>query len=521
MAAVDDEFEAADDDWDDWNEPPQQMPATSLFDQFTGSVAEVLKHMLETHGFDFQGFRKQNGIDQYATIKLINFIRKQVKDTPAVGTATPYAPPKPDQYASDDFLIPVLEDDILIQHVIMGGADDTDNAGADAGPTGQDAKDAEIEALRADLGQVRQAFTDLVASTESLTLGGVTASELRDDAARVAKEKADAGADEDDEDVEGYFKGYAHYGIHEEMLKDKVRTESYRDSMYNNKDYFKGKVVLDVGCGTGILSMMAARAGAAKVIGVDNSSVLNTARAVVEENNMQDVVTLIRGKIEEVELPVEKVDIIISEWMGYFLYFESMLDSVIFAREKWLKPGGLVLPDKCSLHLVALTDADRHASRIEFWDDVYGFKMPMIKKEIYKDADVAVVNPDVMCSSAYTLKETNCIETSVADVSAFESPFELTVNKAGVCSVLCVYFDINFETNLSAPVFFSTGPAATPTHWKQTLFYLKQPLTVADGDVISGNLVASKNTTFERHWEVTITYKAGSEMDAITQVYRV
>ena len=78
-----------------------------------------------------------------------------------------------------------------------------------------------------------------------------------------------------------------------------------------------------------------------RLAGVDNSSVLNTARAVVEENNMQDVVTLIRGKIEEVELPVEKVDIIISEWMGYFLYFESMLDSVIFAREKWLKPGGL------------------------------------------------------------------------------------------------------------------------------------------------------------------------------------
>ena len=72
---------------------------------------------------------------------------------------------------------------------------------------------------------------------------------------------------------------------------------------------------------------------------------LNTARAVVEENNMHDIVTLIRGKIEEVELPVEKIAIIISEWMskwmGYFLYFESMLDSVIFAREKWLKPGGL------------------------------------------------------------------------------------------------------------------------------------------------------------------------------------
>jgi hypothetical protein len=48
------------------------------------------------------------------------------------------------------------------------------------------------------------------------------------------------------------------------------------------------------------------------------------------------VITLIHGKVEEVELPVEKVDILISEWMGYFLFYESMLDTVLYARDKWL-----------------------------------------------------------------------------------------------------------------------------------------------------------------------------------------
>jgi len=47
-------------------------------------------------------------------------------------------------------------------------------------------------------------------------------------------------------------------------------------------------------------------------------------------------ITLIKGKMEEVELPVEKVDIIISEWMGYFLLYESMLDTVLVARDKYL-----------------------------------------------------------------------------------------------------------------------------------------------------------------------------------------
>jgi len=48
------------------------------------------------------------------------------------------------------------------------------------------------------------------------------------------------------------------------------------------------------------------------------------------------VITLIQGKVEEVELPVDKVDIIISEWMGYFLLYENMLETVIYARDKWM-----------------------------------------------------------------------------------------------------------------------------------------------------------------------------------------
>lgn len=56
---------------------------------------------------------------------------------------------------------------------------------------------------------------------------------------------------------------------------------------------------------------------------------------------MDSVVTLIKGRVEDVDLPVDKVDIIISEWMGYFLLFESMLDSVLYARDKYLQPDGV------------------------------------------------------------------------------------------------------------------------------------------------------------------------------------
>ena len=82
------------------------------------------------------------------------------------------------------------------------------------------------------------------------------------------------------------------------------------------------------------------------VIGVDMSSIVDHAKQIVKDNKLDKVVTIIKGKVEEISLPegVEKVDIIVSEWMGYCLFYESMLDSVLYARDKWLATKGLDIP---------------------------------------------------------------------------------------------------------------------------------------------------------------------------------
>lgn len=71
-----------------------------------------------------------------------------------------------------------------------------------------------------------------------------------------------------------------------------------------------------------------------------------------------------KGKLEEVELPLEKFDIIVSEWMGYFLLYESMLDTVLLARDKYLAPGGLMFPDTAYLYLAAIEDQDYKEEKI-------------------------------------------------------------------------------------------------------------------------------------------------------------
>ena len=80
--------------------------------------------------------------------------------------------------------------------------------------------------------------------------------------------------------------------------------------------------------------------------------------------NYVTVITLVKGKLEDVELPIQQFDIIISEWMGYFLLYESMLDTVLLARDKYLKPGGLIFPDTASLYICAIEDQDYKEEKI-------------------------------------------------------------------------------------------------------------------------------------------------------------
>lgn len=94
------------------------------------------------------------------------------------------------------------------------------------------------------------------------------------------------------------------------------------------------------------------------------STIIEKAREIVAINGMSDKITLLQGKMEEVELPFPKVDIIISEWMGYFLLYESMLDTVLYARDKYLAPNGLIFPDKATIFMAGIEDGEYKDEKI-------------------------------------------------------------------------------------------------------------------------------------------------------------
>ena len=300
-----------------------------------------------------------------------------------------------------------------------------------------------------------------------------------------------------------YFSGYSNFDIHEEMLEDKVRTLSYKDAIEKNAHIFKDKIVLDIGCGTGVLSIFAARAGAKHVYGIDNADIAYSAREIVRKNKLSDKITIIKSMVEEAVLPVEKVDIIVSEWMGYFLLHESMLESVLYARDKWLKKDGYMLPDRFTMTIAALHDEVK-SQKLRFWDDVYGIDMSIIKPSAISRAEIHWCLSKNINSSACKIKEIDLYTVKKEELQ-FTAAYELAFSRKDTVHGIIGWFDTYFE-KLPNQVQFSTSPYVQPTHWKQTVFYTQNGLHVEQGEVLKGSIAVRKSVEDHRDIDIKMSF---------------
>lgn len=232
------------------------------------------------NGLDLLELIKKLDLDYYNQIRLINFIRKNGKD------AVSSVKPTDEFFKNDEYLIPIIEADPLLFQL-----DNQDDWSDDEKPV--DNTEERITKLQQQLNQSATFINNNLLNDNFV----------------------------DNE----YFESYDYNEIHETMIKDHVRTASYAEWILNNKDLIKDKTIMDVGCGTGILSLLAAKAGAKKVYAIDASNIVDKARENVANNDLSGTIEVIRGKVEEIKLEGVTVDVIISEWMGYFC--ESRSDS--------------------------------------------------------------------------------------------------------------------------------------------------------------------------------------------------
>ncbi|KAG5559904.1 hypothetical protein RHGRI_003262 [Rhododendron griersonianum] len=174
-----------------------------------------------------------------------------------------------------------------------------------------------------------------------------------------------------------YFHYYGQLLHQQNMLQDYVRTGTYYAAIIENRADFVGRVVVDVGAGSGILSLFAAQAGAKHVYAVEASEMAEYAHKLIAGNpSLGERITVVKGKIEEVELP-EKADILISEPMGTLLVNERMLETYVIARDRFLVPNGKMFPTNGRIHMAPFSDEYLFveiANKALFWQqqDYYG-----------------------------------------------------------------------------------------------------------------------------------------------------
>ena len=152
-----------------------------------------------------------------------------------------------------------------------------------------------------------------------------------------------------------------HYGY----LSDRVKIERYRQAI--EKRVQPGHVVLDLGCGTGLLGLMALRAGANKVLFVDEGPVIEVARRTVTEAGFAERAAFLQANSFELSLP-ERVDVVLCDHVGYFGFDYGILALLADARARFLKPGGIVVPQSIDMKL-APVESEQCRRLVNQWQD--------------------------------------------------------------------------------------------------------------------------------------------------------
>jgi SAM-dependent methyltransferase len=294
-----------------------------------------------------------------------------------------------------------------------------------------------------------------------------------------------------------YQMSYRDVAMHKVMLQDVVRTEAYEQAVANVVT--PEHSVLDFGCGTGILAMFAARAGAEKVIAVDRSPFIKTAQAIAQANSL-DNIDFYYDDDQSLQLD-EKVDVIVSEWMGHCLFYEAMLEPLLAVRDRYLADDGIMIPAEVTLHAGLVCDEDLLEDLAFLREKPYGLDFSPIADAPFEQTDLVTLDPDSLLENTAKLGSLNMHTITKADTPRV---FTGTLRPEKKCNIyaLCGWF----STTLSPGVAFGTGPDDLPTHWDQVLFPLPQPFAVDPSRELTLSISPlTEQTGKEQCWAWSIT----------------
>ncbi|MDJ0761892.1 MAG: 50S ribosomal protein L11 methyltransferase [Myxococcota bacterium] len=263
---------------------------------------------------------------------------------------------------------------------------------------------------------------------------------------------------------------YSDISVHQLMLSDDVRTSTFERAI---KEVIKPHHrVLDFGCGTGILSIFAARSGASSVYAVDKSKLIRVAKKVACANGFNRI-SFFHSDQDSLRLPTE-VDVIISEWMGHFIFFERMFEPLIRVRDRYLSRDGLMMPMRIHLKAALVSDKSLYDRLCYFREKPYGIDFSLISDWLFYDVQTTGLKTEQLIGVPVNLASVD-MRTCQGMPEVLSG--SVRVDSPAVAYGICGWFDAELIDGCC----FGTGPGDPATHWQQAFFPFSEPFKISPG----------------------------------------
>ena len=283
---------------------------------------------------------------------------------------------------------------------------------------------------------------------------------------------------------------------HLSMLLDTARMDSYRRAI--DASVQPGDVVVDIGCGTGVLSFMACEAGAERVYAIEGGPVIDVARELAIDNGFADRIEFLGGWSVDIDIP-EPVDVLITETIGHAGLDEGIIAWISDARKRFLRAGAVMLPQRLRLWVAAAESFDDHALISDWWAP----DLPYDYTAAHRRAAQTLWFADIMPSSLLGQPELAAdIDLTTAPNETTTSAGHLRVDRDGILHGLACWFD----SLLCAGVTVDNSPPRTNSSWSQGFMPLAEPLAVSAGDQLSWELSISADG---QHWTWQVDHAGG------------